>query len=250
MDVQSYLDRLGVTITGGPSIDQLRLLHESHLFEVPFENLDIYHRVEIVLDQDRILEKIIERRRGGFCYELNSSFAWLLRKLGYSVALLSGEVARKEGGFGIPFDHMTLEVVLEESWIADVGFGDSPRYPLRLVPDKEAEQFDERYRFRVDGSWWILERRYRREDDFKPLYRFTREPRQLSDFIPGCRYHQTSTKSTFTQGVICSKALPEGRISLTKDRLVTTRNGVRTRVPICDRDEWLIALKSHFGIAL
>jgi N-hydroxyarylamine O-acetyltransferase len=114
MDVSSYLSRLGLDISGEPSPDQLRSLHQRHLLTVPFENLDIHRGVSISLDVGHILRKIIVSRRGGFCYELNGSFAWLLGNLGYKVTLLSAEVARKNGGFGIPFDHMVIRVDLDE----------------------------------------------------------------------------------------------------------------------------------------
>ncbi len=114
-------------------MDALRRLHVAHLRTVPFENLDIHRGVPIVLEQDRILKKLVTDRRGGFCYELNSGFAWLLSELGYRVTLLSAEVARPEGGFGIPFDHMALLVEADGGlWLADVGFGDSFLYPLRF----------------------------------------------------------------------------------------------------------------------
>ena len=250
MDVTSYLDRLNAEAGGEPALDQLALLHERHLEEVPFENLDIHRGVEIILDENRILQKIVDDRRGGFCYELNCAFAWLLRELGYQVTLFSAEVARKEGGFGIPFDHMILGVELDQVWLADVGFGDSFRRPLPLVAGQIEEQLGDGFRLRRQEPWWILERRQDLGGDLLPQYRFTLEPRQLSDFIPGCRYHQTSPESTFTQGTICSRALPDGRVTLHPDRLGIMRNGERTETSIRDQEEWARALEEHFGMTL
>jgi N-hydroxyarylamine O-acetyltransferase len=249
MEVQKYLDRLGVAVTGGPSLDALRSLHEAHLLNISFENLDIHRGVEIVLDEDKILDKIIEGRRGGFCYELNASFAWLLSRLGYEVTMLSAEVARDEGGFGIPFDHMTLLVGLDRAWLADVGFGDCFRFPLPLEAENESEQLGERFRLMRDGSWWIVERRSGGEQDFCPLYRFTLEPHELADFAEACHYHQTSPESTFTQGTICTRALLDGRVTLHPDRLATTRGGIRTEEPIRDPEQWEAVLEENFGIA-
>ena len=217
---------------------------------VPFENLDIHRGVEIVLEEEKILEKIIGDRRGGFCYELNASFARLLRSLDYNVTMLSAEVARKEGGFGIPFDHMTLRVELDLPWLADVGFGDSFRFPMPLEAETEVEQLGDRFRLVRDETWWILERLSRGEKDFRPQYRFTLEPRELSDFVTGCHYHQTSPKSTFTRGTICTKALPDGRVTLHPDRLVTTRGGNRTGELIQNQEEWTRALEESFGIVM
>ena len=92
----------------------------------------------IILEDEALFTKIVEHRRGGFCYEANGLFAALLRALGFDVAMLSAEVARAGGGFGPDFDHMTLTVALEQRRLVDVGFGDSFREPLRL--DEQGEQ--------------------------------------------------------------------------------------------------------------
>src|SRR5689334_21580804 len=110
MDVQAYLHRIGYHGGLEPTAANLRDLHRAHRVAVPFENLDIHVGRPIVLDQDALFDKIVTRRRGGFCYELNGLFAVLLRALGFDVALLSAGVARADGGFGPEFDHLTLLV--------------------------------------------------------------------------------------------------------------------------------------------
>lgn len=251
MDVRSYLSRLGLTHVEHPDAAWLARAHQQHLLRIPFENLDIGRGVEIVLDEDRILRKIVDERRGGFCYELNTAFAWLLRKLGVRVDLLSAEVARMDGGFGIPFDHMTLRVELDDGeYLADVGFGDSFRTPLPLERRRENEQVGFVYRLREKGDWWIVERQPIGATVFSPQYRFNLEPRRLEDFSSGCRYHQTSPDSHFTQQSMCSIALEDGRLTLLSDRLISTRNGVKTETSIDGAQQWQEALRSHFGIAL
>jgi len=89
-------------------------LHVRHLLSVPFENLDIHLGRPIILDQELFYNKIVRDRRGGYCYELNGCFAWLLRELGFGVSMLSARVAGKNGGFSPDFDHMTLLVRLKE----------------------------------------------------------------------------------------------------------------------------------------
>ncbi len=250
MDVQRYLRRLNLENRREADLEWLQLLHERHLQTVPFENLDIHQGVEILLDEERILGKLVDRRRGGFCYELNGAFAWLLRQLGFRVSVLSAEVAREEGGFGIPFDHMTLRVDLDRPYLADVGFGDGFRCPLPLVSAGEVAQAGYVYHLRQDENWWVLERRPANQDSFQPQYRFTLEPRALEDFGPGCRYHQTSPDSTFTQQTVCSLALADGRLTLLPDRLVRTRQYSKTEEPLSDRAAWEEALRTHFGITL
>src|ERR1035438_798540 len=108
MDVESYLRRIEDDGPRQPSSATLRGLHRQHLFTVPFENLDIALKTPIWLDLALLYDKIVRRRRGGFCYELNGLFCGLLIALGFRVQMLSARVRRDDGGFGPAFDHMLL----------------------------------------------------------------------------------------------------------------------------------------------
>lgn len=240
MDAPAYLRRIRLDDRLRPTLADL---HEAHLLRVPFENLDIARGVPIVLDEDAILQKIVDRRRGGYCFELNAAFAWLLRALGYPVAMLAAGVARGDGSYGIPFDHMALRVDLERAWLADVGFGDAFLYPVPL--DGEAvRQAGETFRVRREREWRVVER------EGEAMYRFTLEPRELAEFEPGNRYHQTSPDSTFTRKRTCSLALPGGRVTLSGDRLVERRRGERTETPVPDEATWSRLLAERFGIRI
>src|SRR5216683_1675556 len=138
LNIKAYLDRINYHGSLAPTTATLRALQVAHLLTVPFENLSIHAAQPIVLEDDALFTKIVERRRGGFCYEANGLFAALLRMVGFDVAMLSAEVARAEGGFSQPFDHMTLVVKAEQRWLVDVGFGDSFLEPLLI--DERAEQ--------------------------------------------------------------------------------------------------------------
>jgi N-hydroxyarylamine O-acetyltransferase len=202
MDIAAYLARLACTGPSSPSPAALSALHLAQLFTVPFENLDIGRR-SIVLDEAAFFEKIVQRRRGGFCYELNGLFAVLLRELGFRVTLVSGRVATSTSGFGPEFDHLALLVDLDERWLVDVGFGDSFLEPLRLDSRDVTIQGKREYRIdAADGEWTVL----RRETRWEPQYRFTAEARALADFSGMCVYHQTSPHSSFTRRSTCSAA--------------------------------------------
>ena len=132
MDVAAYLERINYHGTTVPSAETLRALQVAHLQTVPFENLSIHAGEPIVLEDEALLTKIVKRRRGGFCYECNGLFAALLRALGFDVTMLAAEVAKKDGGYTQPFEHMTLMVNGGRRWLVDVGFGDSFLEPLLL----------------------------------------------------------------------------------------------------------------------
>src|SRR5580765_7650435 len=118
MDTAAYLARIGFTGSARPDAETLRGLHLAHLYTVPFENLDISLGRQICCDEERFLHKVVDLRRGGFCYELNGAFAALLRELGFRVTLLSARVAHEDGSASPEFDHMALLVDLEETWLA------------------------------------------------------------------------------------------------------------------------------------
>jgi len=249
LNIEAYLRRINYTGPAEPGVRPLRELHVAHLLRVPFENLDNHLAREIVLDQDKLVSKIVNEQRGGICYELNGAFGGLLRELGFEVAMLSAGVARAEGGFDPPFDHMTLVVQLEERWLADVGFGDSFREPLLLDSRDEQTQTGEAYRLSdAEDEHLILERR--EADAWKPQYRFTLQPYELSDFGEMCHYHQTSPESPFTQRRTCSIATPEGRITVTGLRLITTVGGERDERELAGAGEYVAALREHFGVTL
>lgn len=233
-----------------PTAEILRALHVAHMTAVPFENLSIHASEAVVLEDDALFEKIVGRGRGGFCYEDNGLFAALLRALGFQVSMLSAEVANAEGGFGKPFDHMTLLVTLEERWLADVGFGDSFVEPLQI--DERGEQVQGRHAYRIthEGDYLVMSRRDAGGDEWQAQYRLTLRPYNYPDFAEMCRYHQTSPESHFTRGRVCSRATADGgRLTLSGMRFIeTAANGERRERVLADETEYANALREHFGI--
>jgi len=247
--VSSYLARIAYSGPTDPSSETLKQLHRAHLFHVPFENLDIGLKRSIVCDQSRFVHKIVEENRGGFCYEMNGAFAWLLTELGFKATLLSARVGRADGSFGPEFDHLTLRVDLDEPWLADVGFGDSFIDPLKLEPGLEQSEDNGTFRISEKDGRYIVERKGP-HPDWKTEYAFTMLPRRLEDFAGMCHYHQTSPDSHFTQNKICTLATPDGRITLTQGKLIVTNHGKREEREVTNEDEWRELLKNKFGVVL
>ena len=247
LNTRLYLGRISYHGPLTPDAEVLRELHRAHMFTVPFENLDIHIGREIVCDEERFIHKIVNERRGGFCYELNGAFATLLRSLGFQVTLLSARVPHADGSDGPEFDHLALRVDLDEPWLADVGFGESFLEPLRLQPGLEQPQIGRVYRLNSDGG--TLHCELKTESGWKKEYSFTLQRRQLSDFAAMCHYHQTSPESPFTRKRVCSRATAEGRITLSDGKLIETRNGVRQERELSD-DEWRAGLRDLFGVIL
>jgi N-hydroxyarylamine O-acetyltransferase len=248
MDVNAYLRRINYDGSLAPGAQTLRQLQLAHLLAVPFENLSILSGQPIILNDEALFEKIVGRRRGGFCYELNGLFAALLRALGFNVVMLSAGVITAEGEFGPDFDHMTLLVKLEERWLADVGFGDSFREPLLLDRRDEQVQGERAYKIVSDSDHLILMQR-EGDREWKSQYRFTLEPHTYPDYVEMCFYHQTSPQSHFTKARVCTRATSEGRVTLSETRLITiAKDGARQEQVVNNEDEFAQLLREQFGI--
>ena len=248
MDTDSYLARINYHGSRKPSAAVLRSLHRQHLFTVPFENLDIPLGTPIVLDLALIYDKIVARRRGGFCYELNGLFGALLQELGFRVEMLSARVRREDGGFGPEFDHMLLKVRLDEPWLVDVGFGDSFVDPIVFHAGGADQVNGHRYVVLPNGGEWQL----RREDGKGqvPLYAFRDVPHQLSEYRDMCGFHQSSPESHFTRSWICSRATADGRITIANMCLIVTRGSTREERQLSSQAELRRCLDQLLGVKL
>lgn len=249
MNVNAYLERISVLrgVQFLPDLESLRLLHTRHLFSVPFENLDIHWKRPITIDADRFYEKIVEYKRGGFCYELNGLFNELLRSLGFTTRLISARVS-KGGNPGPEFDHAAIIVTIgDKEYLADVGFGDFTAEPLRFVVDFEQKdatgmfvirRFDDQY-FEVakrDGETW------------KSEYIFKDIARDLGEFADMCEFQQYSPESHFTKGKLCSIMTENGRKTLTDGKFIVTANGTKRETAVCDDYDFDKVLADEFGI--
>lgn len=249
LNLPAYCARIGYTGPVAPILPVLRALHRCHMLAVPFENLDISRGRRIVLDEEALVRKIVDERRGGFCYEMNGAFAALLRALGFQVTLLSARVFRQDGSLGPEFDHLTLRVDLERPWLADVGFGDSFIEPLSLLPGIAQQDAGAIYRI-IEISNVLQLQKCEAGNAWKDLYRFTLQPRQLDEFAAMCHYHQTSPDSSFTRKRLCTRATPEGRVTLSDMKLVISQSGEKQERMLASEEEWRAALRQYFEVAL
>ncbi|POX47081.1 acetyltransferase [Streptomyces sp. Ru71] len=260
----AYLRRLGTQRPARPTDDALRDLHLRHLRTVPFENLSIHLAEEIVLEEKRLVDKVVAARRGGFCYELNGAFGALLTALGFDVTLLAGRVYGEGERPGIPYDHLALRVRTVDGgdWLADVGFGAHSHLPLRLA--ERGEQPDPGGVFRIAEAGPDAagvrggDRRPGGAADLdvlrdgRPQYRLEVRPRVLGDFVTGAWWHSTSPRSHFVQSLVCSRLTEDGgRVTLSGRRLTTTAaDGARRERELGEDTEVLATYREVFGIEL
>jgi N-hydroxyarylamine O-acetyltransferase len=249
IDVDAYLSRLNLKKESA-TLQFLRKLHSSHVHTIPFENLDIHYRDKITLDYARVFDKLVTRKRGGFCYELNGLFYHLLFHLGYDCYITSAQMKNEDQTFDPDFGHMMIVVTIDDQdYLVDVGFGNSFLYP-KLI-DKGVVQMDYTtyWRFDTDPDENLLLQYSSNASNFTTKYMFRCEEKQIIQFFEMCEYHQTSPKSMFTQKKLISVKTTDGRITLTDRKLKILKLGEIDESPILNEDEFLSKLEQYFSIS-
>ncbi len=247
----AYYQKLGFADKPPATLSTLRTLHRNHMMTIPFENLDIHYGDRITLSPAAHYEKLVGNGRGGFCYEMNGLFFEAITALGFEAWRISVRVADGKGGFLQEFGHLAIVVSLDEKlYLCDVGFGESFIEPMLIQSKLKQPQGSKVYRMIKDINETFVVQYAAPEQKFKDHYSFTLDKRELDDFADMCIYHQESPNSTFTQKVLCSIATPEGRITLTRQSVIVTKNGIKDLRIIESEEAFFEELFLQFGILL
>ncbi|ASK64375.1 arylamine N-acetyltransferase [Virgibacillus phasianinus] len=246
MKVEQYLKRIS-TNNNDISLKTLNHLQLQHMLHVPFENLDVIHQIPIALDVETYYRKIVINHRGGFCYELNGLFNWLLQRLGFNSRIVSATVQRPDGSWAFEGSHACLIVELDQPYLVDVGFGDSARFPLPLTGEARKDISGTYRLMKVQDGIYDLQRQNKNEWD--TLYRLDTKGKKLAEFEDACQFNQTSPESHFTQKKIVSIATSNGRVTLSGNSLILTHNGERQKTKV-EAGEEPTVLKKYFDIKL
>ncbi|WP_158842358.1 arylamine N-acetyltransferase family protein [Saccharothrix deserti] len=243
--VDAYLERIGAKRPDRLDLAALRELHERHLLSVPYENVYAVEQRAFELVEAELVEKIVHRRRGGFCYELNGAFGLLLRALGFEVTVYAGRVLLGTPSGPAEWDHLCLRVDLDEPYLVDIGLGWFSRYPLRL--DSVEVQTDQAGEFRIEP---VSDDERIIHHNGTPLYRLWLRPRELDDFRESWWWHQTSPESHFAQEFICWLPTEDGRLLMLGNQLVRQKGDQWTDEFFNDDESLLAAYREHFGLDL
>lgn len=239
-----YFARLGYRGSREATLRTLRDLHRAHLLAIPFENLDIHLGVTLTLDPEAMFAKLVDERRGGWCFEMNGVFGRALETLGFEVRYLSGAVGRARHGWRAQGNHLVLLVVLERPWIVDVGFGHGFLTPLPLEPGSYSQGFFD-YRVSRDGPRWRIDRPAVGHDDG---FDFTLTPRRLEDFAAQNHELQTVPTSPFVTTVLCERFVPGGLVMLHGASLREVRASGVTESVIDDASAFARVLEETFDL--
>lgn len=252
LDLEAYLERIDYHGSLTPTLETLRALQRAHLQTVPFENLEIATGGEIRLDLASLQDKLVRRRRGGYCHEHNILFATLLDRLGFVVAgrsarILMGDDERNLTALG----HTILNVTLEgQEYLVDVGVGNvGPREPIPLREGMEVRHG--RWEYRVERSpsgLWLL--RHRRHDGWFNLYQFGDEAYYRADYETHNYHVSHHPASPFVRRIVAQHNGAEVRYALTDLELKTFRPGVEPECRLLAPEALIGVLRERFGLEL
>ena len=272
MNIDSYLKRINSENLKETSLENLKLLHSKHLLNIPFENLSVALNEHVKMDIEPIYDKIINKNRGGFCFELNQLFAWLLKSIGYDITLISCRVFQVTAQVYSPwFSHLAILVKLDEKvYLVDVGFSSSFFHPLEFIPNKI--QLDKIGHFCIkndvtDENQTKLENcftLYRtvkdvRNNEWKNVYQLDIRPRKIEDYEEMLEYVQSRACARFYNR---SFAIRHTQTSIKMLMVYTYSNAVydqngneihteeyeidKEKINDVLRDEFNIRLEKHF----
>jgi N-hydroxyarylamine O-acetyltransferase len=251
-DLDAYLARIGHAGSREPSLAVLRAVVARHTAAIPFENIDVFLGRGAALDSGVLQRKILEGRRGGYCFEQNTLLREALSAMGFDVTGLMARVVRGlDAAAQTPRTHMTLRVDLPEgAFLADVGFGNlTPTAPLALALEREQPSLHEEYRLMPAGEEWLLQARL--GDVWANVYRFPLQPQFAIDYEVGNWFTSTRPGGMFVSNLVVARPANGCRMTLFNGRFVARfMDGNVERRELRGADDYGRTLAEAFGIAL
>jgi N-hydroxyarylamine O-acetyltransferase len=245
VDLTNYLTRIGYEGGVKPDLECLTRIHRCHALSVPYENLDVQLERPMDLNVERIFEKIVTRKRGGWCYEQNGLLGWALSEIGFDVTRCTGAVDRRDFGDEKIGNHLVLHVQLDGSYLCDLGIGDGIRVPITLQAGLH-QQGELEFRLEIldDGFW-----RFHNHSLASPAtFDFKTGVADEALFEAKNQFLQTSQESGFVQNLCCLKMHDTSVTCLTGQVLShITQNG-ETKTLITTATDLVETLAEVFGI--
>jgi N-hydroxyarylamine O-acetyltransferase len=243
MNLAAYLHRIRFEQPVSADLPGLRALHRAHLHNISYENLDVLLGRRSDLDIERIYRKIVDERRGGWCYEMNGLFGWALAEAGFDVTRLVGGVMASLAGEASMGSHLVLRVQLDEPYLADVGLGDGLLEPIPIRAG-EHQQRERAFRLEeVEDDRW---RFHNHEGCPPPNFDFGLEPdeKRLANV---CEKLRSDPNSMFMQNLMCIRADPAGGTKHLVGRVLALPRKQKRILP--DAEAFLDTLERHFELS-
>ena len=254
IDLAAYFDRIGYAGPAQPTVQTLHALVAAHNGSIPFENLDPLMGIPVAdLGPAELTDKLVRRRRGGYCYEQNGLMGYVLAELSFGVERLAGRVVWMNPNPTLPAQtHQVLSVAVpgvDGRFLVDVGFGGQTlTSPIRLEAGPVQRTRHEPYRLREHGEGFLLEAEIR--GDWQPLYMFSTRPQPRIDLEVGSWYVSTYPESVFVVGLTAALVTNDARWNLRGRNLAIHSGGDTERIRFDTAAQVLGALTDRFGIDL
>ena len=254
VDLAGYFDRVGYPGPAEATVETLHALVAAHNRSIPFENLDPLMGIPVDdLSPAALTDKLVNRRRGGYCYEQNGLMAYVLAQLGFGVEALAGRVVWMNPSSDLPAQtHQVLSVTVpgvHGRFLVDVGFGGQTlTSPIRLEAGPIQPTRHEPYRLREHGEGYLLEAEIR--GSWQPLYMFGTHPEPQIDLEVGSWYVSTHPNSVFVVGLTAALVTDDARWNLRGRHLAIHSGGETERIRFDTAAQVLDALTDRFGIDL
>ncbi len=253
-DLAAYFARIGYSGPAEPTLETLHTLVAAHNRSIPFENLDPLMGIPVAdLSAGALTDKLVQRRRGGYCFEQNGLMGYVLDELGFGVERLAGRVLWMNTSEALPAQtHQVLSVTVpgvNGPFLVDVGFGGQTlTSPIRLEAGSVQPTRHEPYRLSDHREGYLLEAQIRGE--WQPLYMFSTRPQPRIDLEVGSWYVSTHPKSTFVTNLTAALVTDDARWNLHGRHLAIHHAGQTERIRFDTAAEVLDALTERFGIDL
>jgi N-hydroxyarylamine O-acetyltransferase len=245
--LDAYFERIGYDGPVRIDLETLRGVQRAHLLAIPYENLEIQFGRGNVLDEAAFVDKLVTRRRGGWCYEMNGLLTLALREMGFDVRRVGGAVDRETSGDRANRNHMVGLVDLDRTYVTDVGLGDGPLDPFPLEENEWTEGPAGYSVENLGGGWW----RFRNDPlSLAPSFDLTEAPLTLADYEPTSRRLQTDPASSFVGLAIVSRRTATGYETLRDTNHTVVDSGARSDTRIEDAEEWEATLRRLLGTDL
>ena len=245
MNMERFLARIG--FRGELSVDKPTLdkLMAAHINSVTFENLDQQLGHPVTMGLEDIYRKVVEQRRGGWCFELNGLFGWALREIGFEVDYLAGQVGRRADDPEFLADHMLLRVNLDLPLLVDVGFGCGLASSLPFAPNAQLQAPYNVSVSQLDKTYLRYSEHVRGEP---ATYDFTMTSVDRSYFDPACHRLQTDPQSPFLRTLTAQKRLGDQHLILRGLVLLTVARDANHDQILKSKEELVGCLKNLFGL--
>ncbi|MGO4447008.1 arylamine N-acetyltransferase [Mycobacterium sp. 2YAF39] len=253
-DLAAYFDRVGYTGQAAADLETLHAIVAAHNGAIPFENLDPVMGIPVAdLGVLALTDKLVHRRRGGYCYEQNGVMGYVLAELGFGVERLGGRVVWMNTSGDLPAQtHEALSVTVpgaDERWLVDVGFGGQTlSSPIRLEVGTIQPTRHEPYRVLHHSDGYVLQAQIR--DEWQALYTFSSRPIPQIDREVGSWYVSTHPRSGFVTGLSVALVTGDARWNLRGRNLAIHSSGDTERIRFATAAGVLTALTERFGIDL